>query len=158
MDHNLSKKERQELQLQKQREQAEEARRKREEEFAKHQDSKSKRTRLYAISAAVIIIIVFGGLAYFIYAAKLRPGPYDDFAKCLTQKGAIMYGAISWCHFTQEQAGMFGNSFKYVNYKDYKDTTGITVTPTWDISGQRYEKVQSFERLAQLTGCQLPAA
>ena len=27
---------------------------------------------------------------------------------------------------------MFGNSFKYINYHEYKDLPGIKKTPTWD--------------------------
>ena len=66
-----------------------------------------------------------------------------------------MYGAIDWCHYTQEQAGMFGNSFKYITYKDYQERTDIKKTPTWEINGLLYENVQSFERLSALTGCPL---
>ncbi len=152
---NLSKKERHELHLQRQRQEAEEVRKKREGELSKAKSDKSKKTRIYLIIGIISIVVIFGGLGYSIYASKLAPGAYDSFAKCLTDKGAVMYGAMSWCHFTQEQAAMFGNSFKYINYHEYNKRDDIKITPTWVISGQRYERVQSFDKLAQLTGCSL---
>ncbi|MBI4447848.1 hypothetical protein HY643_02615 [Candidatus Woesearchaeota archaeon] len=94
----------------------------------------------------MIIIAVIGSLtAYFV----LSPGKYDDFAKCLTEKGAVMYGE-NWCKYTQAQKGMFGRSFKYVNYVQ---KTGLRLRPTWVINGETYETVQSFEKLSELTGC-----
>ena len=84
----------------------------------------------------------------------------DDFAKCLAQKGTVMYGAMDRCAFSQEQKPMFGKSFKYINYKEYtefpKEKGTIRSTPTWIINDQTYEKVQSFDRLSHLTGCELP--
>ena len=51
----------------------------------------------------------------------------DDFAKCLTQKSVVMYGAY-WCPHCQAQKKLFGSSFKYVNYvectKDIKKCEG----------------------------------
>ncbi|MBI2546422.1 hypothetical protein HYV81_04535 [Candidatus Woesearchaeota archaeon] len=143
------------LAQQRHREQAEALRKQHEADLARFQGEKSRKTRLYFISAAVIIVLIFGGLSYSIYSAKFKPGQYDAFAKCLTDKGAVMYGAIGWCQYTKQQAAWFGNSFKYVNYKDYKETQGIRKTPTWEINGERYEGVQSFDRLSQLTGCPL---
>ena|SRR3989338_3520152 len=86
------------------------------------------------------------------------PGPYDNFAKCLNEKGAVMYGAMGWCKYTQGQKAMFGKSFKYINYKEFTeyptDQYGeIKKTPTWIINGKAYENTQSFERLEELTEC-----
>jgi hypothetical protein len=63
---------------------------------------------------------------------------YDAFAKCLTEKGATMYGA-EWCPHCKEQKAVFGNSFKYINYVECPDNTqlcldkGIQGYPTWII-------------------------
>ena len=92
--------------------------------------------------------------AYSFYSAS-RSGVYDNFAKCLTEKGAVVYGAIDWCHFTQAQRGMFGNSWKYLNYQDFTKLPGIKKTPTWVINGKWYENVQSFEKLSEITGCKI---
>ena len=117
-------------------------------EFNKPSASKNK--LLYILAIIGILIVVIAG--YGIYTIS-KPGPYDDFAKCLTSKGAVMYGAIDWCTYTQGQKAMFGRSFKYLDYKDYKELNGIKKTPTWVINGVWYENVQTFDKLASVTGC-----
>lgn len=106
---------------------------------------KKKRKRLViGISLAILLI-----LSSWIVYSLVSPGKYDNFAKCLTEKGAVMYGE-DWCHYTQGQKAMFGKSFKYVDYYQKSD---LKRRPTWVIDGKTYETVQSFERLAALTGC-----
>jgi len=84
----------------------------------------------------------------------------DKFAKCLSDKGATMYGA-GWCRACKSQKRMFGASFKYVNYVECPDKpnvcidAGIEAYPTWIINGLPHVNVQSFERLSELTGCSL---
>lgn len=102
---------------------------------------------------ALVGLVLAALIANSVYSRYFVPGQYDDFAKCLNEKGAVMYGAILTCRYTKGQAAMFGNSFKYVNYKEANELPGIKVTPTWVINGKWYEKVQSFDRLAELTGC-----
>ena len=118
---------------------------------AKQASDKRRKHLFFMIGGGLVIIAL---LAVGINA--MIPGKYDAFAKCLTDSGAIMYGAIEWCHYTQDQAGMFGKSFKYAPYRDYRDAD-ITIrkTPTWVINGQAYENVQSFETLSSLTGCKI---
>ena len=113
-------------------------------------DGKSK----YYVISFVIGIIILVTAVYSVYSIN-KPGQYDDFAKCLNEKGAVMYGAMDWCKFTQAQKAMFGKSFKYLNYHEHTDLPGIKKTPTWVISGQWYENVQPFEKLSTLTGCKL---
>lgn len=112
-----------------------------------------------AIKTTIIFVMVAffigGSVTGFIVYNNNKTGPYDNFAKCLTEKGAVMYGAISWCQYTKEQVAMFGKSFKYINYKEYQEGPNIKVTPTWIINGQKYERVQSFKRLSELTGCSI---
>ncbi len=105
-----------------------------------------KKIKLVAVSAA-LLLLMSGAIAYY----ALTPGKYDSFAKCLTEKGAVMYGE-DWCPYTKAQKAMFGKSFKYVNYEQKKD---LALRPTWVIAGTAYERVQSFERLASLTGCEI---
>lgn len=110
----------------------------------------SRRKKIYWITGSVLaLVLLITGVAF------AMPGRLDAFAQCLSEKGAVMYGAIEWCHYTQEQAGMFGKSYKFITYKDYTEGTDIKKTPTWMINGQYYENVQSLERLATLTGCTL---
>lgn len=99
---------------------------------------------------ALILILAIG--------YSLTPGPYDSFATCLSEKGAVMYGAMGWCKYTQGQKAMFGKSFKYVDYYEHteypvEDYGAIKLTPTWIIDGKVYENAQSFDELSKLTGC-----
>ena len=126
---------------------------KREKERIAFQDSTKTKSKKIFLAVAVIIIAVVILIGYSAYANSIAPGPYDNFAKCLTEKGAVMYGAIEWCKYTKEQANMFGKSFKFLDYRDYKQGENIKITPTWIINSERYEKVQGFDRLASLTGC-----
>ena len=112
--------------------------------------SKSK----YYVIAAVVGIVILATAAYSVYSIN-KPGPYDSFAKCLTEKGAVMYGAMDWCKYTQGQKGMFGKSFKFVNYHEFSELPGIKKTPTWVINGAWHENVQPFDKLAALTGCKI---
>jgi len=87
---------------------------------------------------------------------------YDSFAQCLTEKDVKMYGA-DWCTHCQEQKKMFGSAFKYANYidcdfnKDECSEKKIEGYPTWIINETDYRGVQSLQRLAHLSGCELPA-
>jgi parvulin-like peptidyl-prolyl isomerase len=89
----------------------------------------------------------------------------DDFAKCLTEKGTVFYGA-SWCTHCNNQKKMFGESLQYINYTECADEmqgqtkacddAGISGYPTWIINGQSYPGEQTLDRLAKLSGCELP--
>ena len=104
------------------------------------------------------IVIVIGVTYFSISGYFVKPNNFDDFAKCLTSKGATMYGA-EWCGHCKEQKAMFVQSFKYVNYVECPENQalcqqkGITGYPTWIINGIQYPGVQSFEKLKELTGC-----
>ncbi len=107
---------------------------------------------LIGIGALVALIAVLG-IGY-----TLTPGPYDSFAKCLSEKGAVMYGAMGWCKYTQGQKAMFGKSFRHIEYYEHQEYPvaeygKIAVTPTWIINGKVYENAQSFDELSKATGC-----
>ncbi len=118
----------------------------REERFRQEKERKAK-TKKKIIAIGLGIFIIFGVMITYVVAS---PGKYNTFAKCLTEKGAVMYGE-DWCQYTQGQKAMFGKSFKYINYEVKQN---LRVRPTWIINGDTYEKVQSFQRLSALTGCQ----
>ena len=89
-----------------------------------------------------------------------QPGNYDQFAQCLTEKGAKMYGT-EWCSHCKNQKKTFGNSFQYIDYIDCDDrkqeclTAGVSGYPTWVVDGNNYPGEQSLYRLASLSGCKL---
>lgn len=145
----VSKNERRKRRLENQKaasEQVESNRKQRDKLFKTNRVSRSRRNKTIGfVSLAIVILLVIFG----IYSSQ-KPGNWDDFAKCLTEKGAVMYGE-DWCQYTNGQKQMFGKSFKYINYEVKED---LNLRPTWVIDGQEYERVQSFERLAELTGCE----
>lgn len=106
----------------------------------------------------VLVIIAFG---VFFFLIQQKPSEnYDEFARCLTEKGATMYGAV-WCGHCQDQKKIFGNSFKYINYVECPENQelcrqkGIDGYPTWIINDKKYPGFQNFEKLSQLSGCKI---
>ena len=85
---------------------------------------------------------------------------YNTFAKCLTEKGVVMYGT-EWCGYCKNQKKLFGASFQLVDYVDCdKDkaacnAAGVSGYPTWVINGKSYPGVQSLDKLSSLSGCGL---
>ncbi len=153
----LSKKERKKLKLEKLKQQSEQARlefeQKKQQQVKEQDASKSKKFKIYSTLIVIFIALVFSVGAYTFINSK-KPGIYDNFAKCLSEKGAVMYGA-DFCQYSHAQKGMFGKSFKHINYKDFSENSDIRITPTWIYGGEKFERVQSFERLSELTGCSI---
>jgi len=102
---------------------------------------------------SIVFVLIVGGIG-FSYMNTLKPAALDGFAQCLTEKGAIMFGSSS-CQYTHAQQGMFGNSARFIDSRDFTKDPNIKITPTWLINGKYYENVQTFDRLASLTGCKL---
>lgn len=90
---------------------------------------------------------------------------YDKFAQCLTEKGAIMYGAV-WCEHCKEQKKVFSDSFKYIKYVECPENEklcidkGVQGYPTWimgeTIIEEGFNKNTTMKKLASSTGCELP--
>ena len=112
----------------------------------------------YVVFSLLILIIIFSLITIYSYSKK--PGEYNEFAQCLTDKGAIIYGN-DYCSYTNIQLNYFGKSKKFLNYVKCADNEklcnekGIKTTPTWEIDGKMYEQVQTFEKLSLITGCKL---
>lgn len=102
--------------------------------------------------------------------ASAGPSKYDDFAKCLTEKGAKLYGAF-WCGHCQALKAALGSSFQYINYIECTENgardsfsqacrdAGIKGYPTWKFSdgSAMTEKLElMFGKLSEKTGCALP--
>ena len=117
-------------------------------------------------------MLFFTALVILAVALLLTPvtnaaGKYDDFARCLAQKNAVMYGVV-WCPHCEEQKQLFGSSFQYVKYvecavpgthqvtQQCRDL-GIRHTPTWIFgNAERTEGKLSLEQLSEKSGCKLP--
>jgi len=131
------------------------------------------------VIGVLVFLLIVTGIAYLNKAKFIpveasptpyssAPSKYDDFAKCLNEKGVKMYGAF-WCGHCKNQKEAFGSSFQYVNYQECtvggnqnsfaqecKDAD-IKGYPTWKFpNGTIKEGEVSFADLAKLSGCTLP--
>ncbi len=120
------------------------------------------------ILVASVVIVIIAAIAVFVTSYETDNPKYDNFAKCLTEKGVKMYGTY-WCPHCQNQKRMFDGSWQYVNYIECSlpdkagqteicKIAGIKGYPTWEFSdGKRLEGEVIFAELSQLSGCELPA-
>ena len=104
-------------------------------------------------------------------AAPAEPGQYANVAKCLTDKGVVMYGAY-WCPHCAAQKGFFASDFQFVKYQECDDAgkggnhalclqKGVVSYPTWIFPGQGAVVGETqVAALAKIANCedQLPAA
>lgn len=111
-------------------------------------------------------IALVGILSILIFAWCTQQTPtentdnLDNFAQCLTEKWAIMYGSVS-CSHCQDQKAMFGDSFKKINYvectQEPERCSKLKGVPTWEFSdGTQLVWLQKFSVLAEKTTCRLP--
>jgi glutaredoxin len=115
----------------------------------------------YSIWAGVVVIVALISYALMLQNSEknAEPGQYDTFAKCISEKGAFMYGT-DWCVHCQNQKKMFGKSFDFVNFVNCDKNSnacsaqGVTGYPTWIFAdGSRVSGTQQFDELSQKTGC-----
>ena len=88
----------------------------------------------------------------------------ESLAKCLTSKGAKMYGAY-WCPHCQNQKKEFGSAIKFVSYQECDSKgengnpeacqkAGVEGYPTWIFAdGTKLEGQQTLSELAKKSGC-----
>ncbi len=68
----------------------------REERFRIEKEKKARRKKK-TIAITVVVLLILGSLLTYNW---LSPGKYDNFAKCLTDKGAVLYGE-NFCQYTK---------------------------------------------------------
>ena len=106
------------------------------------------------LGVLIVLVILFSPNSYSGEIAS------KEFAQCITEKGAVMYGT-DWCKFCKKQKEMFGENFKYVEYVNCDEQRevcvekGIQGYPTWHINEEVLVGVQPLEKLAYYTGCSL---
>jgi hypothetical protein len=114
--------------------------------------------------AAIILIciLMLVGLLFLIGCAAPASEEVDALASCLTENGAVMYGA-NWCPHCAEQKEMFNASFSKINYVECEEQkqkcadAGITGLPTWKFAdGSILQGKQEFSVLAKKAGCPWP--
>lgn len=111
--------------------------------------------------ASIIIGLVILALSIYFLVGDDKPGQYDDFAKCLTEKNISMAGTES-CSYCQKQKKVLGRSFKFIDYhncdkeRQWCAEKGIRSYPTWILpNGGQYTGLQSLKSLQVLSGCRL---
>lgn len=119
---------------------------------------------------AIILTIVFLSAAAFLgfqlMAGEPKVNPLDQFAQCLTDQGAKIYGAY-WCSNCKIQEERFDSSWKFIDYTECA-TPGIQGQvsscneaeiegyPTWVFAdASRLVGSQTLESLSDKTGCDL---
>ncbi len=120
-----------------------------------------------ALGGLAVLILLIGGYALATGSSGPSQEAIDEFAQCLTDEGATFYGAY-WCRHCNEQKSMFGDAMSSVDYVECSPNgqeapqaqecqdQGISGYPTWIVDGERYSGVQSFDQLADATGCAPP--
>lgn len=117
------------------------------------------------LSTIILTGLLIAVIGFFVWRMNDAPGggQYDSFAKCLTEKGVVMYGAY-WCPHCQNQKKMFGESWDFVSYVECSlpnkggqtaecTAKGIKGYPTWDINGVMISGELSIETLSEKSGC-----
>src|SRR3989344_1160108 len=130
---------------------------------------KGNKTTGVIIGIAIILILIIS--AFFLLGNKLgySQEEIDVFAKCLTGKGAVMYGAF-WCPHCARTKARFGSSFQYIKYVEcdprgdneqsqlciQKEIESYDTCEFADSS--RLVGEPTFEAMAEKTGCIAPGA
>jgi hypothetical protein len=139
-----------------------EERRRRQQDRQGVGESGEKR-RKYLTWGGVLILLVAAYCAGWYY----KNHEYDAFAKCLSARGAKMYG-LYWCPHCIEQKEKFGASFRYVPYVECAIKGSSELQPQCKIAGAKLfpswqfgtdppkEGELSLEALSDKTGCSLP--
>ncbi len=113
----------------------------------------------------IIILLIVVGVASSFYVSS-KPGKYDTFAQCLTDKGVIFYGAF-WCPHCQATKRLFGASQRLLPYVECSTPNGkdqlpvckdasVQSYPTWVFpDGTRLNGERTLEEIAQASSCTL---
>ena len=120
-----------------------------------------KKKLIAGIVLAIILGVILGTSAYwYVASSETAENDYDNFAKCLTEKGVKMYGA-DLCGHCANQKRMFGESFQYITYIECTQSQEICISegirgyPTWKYNGQSYPGEKTLQALSDLSGCDL---
>jgi len=109
----------------------------------------------------VILVVLFAGFLAF---SPSKPSPYNEFAQCLKDKGALFYGAF-WCPHCRDQKDLFKGSASKLPYVECSTPDGkgqlsicaekeIKSYPTWTFAdGEIVPSLMTLEQLSTKTSC-----
>jgi hypothetical protein len=123
------------------------------------------------LKVLLAITVLLAGTKFFLTMDSQENQPPDsrenflreriDFAKCLMEKGWIMYG-VDTCEFCQTQKKMFGEAFDRIHYVncDFDQAVcqkmGLSLYPVWGNGPQLLTGIQTYAQLATVSGCKIP--
>lgn len=111
-----------------------------------------KDTKIYLSLVVIIAIIIIG-----IYLAKGNGNNDKTAIQCIAENSQLI--VKEGCPACAAQENLIKEDINKFNITDCSLESqkcidlGITHVPTWIIKGEKYEGVQSIEKLKELTGC-----
>lgn len=119
-----------------------------------------QKEKLVTFGIVVVILLLAGGMLYFknFGGGVVQDTPAESVAKWIGSH-SILY-VQTGCVHCEEQEDLFGINVRYLNIVNCLENpqecndAEIVKTPTWIIDGQKYEGVQSIEKLKELTNYQ----
>ena len=111
-----------------------------------------KETKIYLSLTIVVVVVILG-----IYWAKGNGNSDEKVIQCIAENSQLIIkegcpACASQENLLKENIDKFNVTDCSVESKKCIDL-GITHVPTWIINGEKYEGVQSIEKLKELTGC-----
>ena len=114
----------------------------------------------YAILLIVCVVAI--AVVGWLYSQQQTSVNLDEFAQCLAEQGAVMYGA-EWCLHCQNEKDAFGDSFRFIPYVECPAEPQTCIAkniqgyPTWIFKdGKLHEGEQGLQNLSLISGCTLP--
>jgi len=111
-----------------------------------------KETKIYLSLTIVVVVIILG-----IYWAKGNGNSDEAVIRCIAENSQLIIKA--GCPACASQENLLKENIDKFNVTDCSVESkkcidlGIARIPTWIINGEKYEGVQSIEKLKELTGC-----
>lgn len=122
----------------------------------------NKKNKIFTVVLVVLIIGIAGFMIWQSTKNSQGSSVLDDFAKCLTQKGLVVYGTDS-CEWCQKQKADFGNSWQFITYANCGNdpqrcvAAKVEATPTWIFpDGKMLVGYQTLKQLSGASACVLP--
>jgi glutaredoxin len=117
------------------------------------------KNKIVTISVILIILLLALGIIYFKgTGAAMQNIPSEEIAKWIGEHSTLY--VQTGCSHCITQENLFGENKKYLTIVDCITSAenkqmcinaGIEGTPTWIINGQKYEGIQTIEKLKELT-------
>lgn len=117
----------------------------------------------------VLTLVIGGGMIFGLWffaktissltGYSIGADRFDGFAKCLTEKGAVLYTSETGCETCTQQKALFKSSYQFLTVVDCGKESekcselGIKYGPVWDIDGRKYYGLKGVPSLADITEC-----